>query len=70
MCSNVLLFVTPSSAVPETDFDVRWDKVQSLKAAIDSGKYCVDSGAVADKIIVSMMEARADCDCHVKAGLG
>ncbi len=34
--------------------DVRYEKVASIKAAIDSGTYSVPAAAVADKLIESM----------------
>ena len=36
--------------------DVRTDKVAALKSAIDSGTYNVPAGAVADKLINSLLE--------------
>ena len=36
--------------------DVRADRVASLKAAVDSGNYHVSAGAVADKLLTSMLE--------------
>jgi negative regulator of flagellin synthesis FlgM len=42
-------------AASDTD-DVRTDKVAALKSAIDSGTYNVPAGAVADKLINSLLE--------------
>jgi negative regulator of flagellin synthesis FlgM len=42
-----------ASANPD---DVRADRVASLKAAVDSGNYHVSAGAVADKLLNSMLE--------------
>ena len=38
--------------------DVRWDKVNRLRAAIASGTYCVSSTAVAEKLMESMLLCR------------